>query len=438
MTASHPLLMDARLELALSPGRAAPVLAAVLGASPDEPCAVLDAKCDSDHGCTVLYQFGGRLVVGTTIDGDGPGGDASGLAAEALGLRVFVFPDDPALPCLTDLLDPAEMAATLSPALDARVLRCRVRLVRYRPGRRCTLRIDAWVSGAGGELQRRTLFGKVYHDAKKAASVWEEMRQLSGTEPVRSGRLRLATATAWLPEVPMVVQEPVAGIGLDGLLGPLAGTATVAEPRGERGVLAAAGAIAALHGGELASARVRPADKEVKRMARRVAENIGGLDPALSERMIAQAEQLKSEFDALPSVLGLVQGDCKPSQFLLERGPVGLLDFDHCGLADPAGDVGNFAASLRQMDAKQVLDAHGSAASAERSRWLARMERSFLDQYERERQGDVGPAFRERVAWYERTALLRKAIRAFARSPRSPLPAAFVDAASRVEEVPSR
>jgi hypothetical protein len=433
MTAIRVSLLDSRLELALSASRAAPALAAALGADPGEACNVLDAKCDSDHGCTVLYQLGERLVVGTTIEGGGEEGP--GVVAEALGLRVFVFPDDPALPRLAGLLDPTEMAAAMSEALGQRVARCQVKPLRYRPGRRCTLRIDAWVLDQSGAPRRRTLFGKIYHDARKAGSVWEEMRQLSTTEPVRSGRLRLATAAAWLPDVPMVVQEPIYGVGLDGLLGPLVDPATEADPRGVRGVLEAAGALAALHSGELASARLRPADKEVKRMARRVAENIGGLDPALAQRLVAQAEQLTAELAALPSALGLVHGDCKPSQFLLERGPVALLDFDHCGLADPAGDVANFAASLRQLDVKQALDAHGSAASAERSRWLAGLEQSFLDEYER--NAEVGPAYRERVAWYERTALLRKAIRAFARSPRSPMPVALADAADRVEEVTS-
>jgi hypothetical protein len=43
--------------------------------------------------------------------------------------------------------------------------------------------------------------------------------------------------------------------------------------------------------------------------------------------------------------------------------------------------------------------------------------------------GGRGPDFRLRVAWYEAVALLRKAARAFARSPRSPLPAALVEGA---------
>ena len=77
-----------------------------------------------------------------------------------------------------------------------------------------------------------------------------------------------------------------------------------------------------------------------------------------------------------------------------------MLDFDHCGLADQASDVGTFLASLRQRS-------HG------------RLEAPFLDAYVRE-TGDDG--CRERAEWYQSVALLRKALRAFARSPRSPIP----------------
>jgi len=431
------IVLDDRLELALSARRAGPALAAALGLAPHGlACTILDAKCDSEQGCSVLYRLGDRLVVGTTVaDGHTPG---EAPVAEPLGLRVFVFPHDPALPGLARLLDPAAMGGTLAAALGERLRVTRVTRMRYRPGRRCTLRADGWVRPPdGGRPRRRTLYAKVYHDTRKAASVWQEMRQLSGTEPVRSGRLRLAAAAAWLPEVPMVVQEPVTGVGLDALLGPLADPATRPDPRGVRGVLDAAGALAALHTAELASARPRPAGKEITRMARRARDNVAGIDPDLAGRMVALAERQGQELGSLPEVLGLVHGDCKPTQFLLGDGPVTLLDFDHCGLADPAGDVGNFAASLRQLAVKQRVDASGSAASAERSRWLADLEGSFVEEYER-RTGGGGPALRQRVAWQERTALLRKAIRMFARSPRSPMAAALVDAAGSVQEMERR
>jgi len=428
--------LDRWLELALDPRRAGPALQAALGGPAGPlPVAILDAKYEAGGASTVLYELGDRVVVGTRTEGDAAGGlgaeRRAGLLVEPLGLRAWVFPDDPALPNLASLLDPEVLADALEAALPAcrdggRVVRCRATPLRYRPLRRCTLRIETWIRASGKTIIRSTLFAKVYHDANKAASVWQEMRLLAEAEPVRAGRLRVAAASAFLPEVPMVVQEPVTGMPLDGLIGPLEGSGTSPEPRGVRGLLTAAGALAELHTAGVSTGRTRPAGGDVRRMVKR-AGGAAGVDPQLTTRISQVAAELGSVQGRLPTVTTLVHGDCKPSQFLVGNGPAALLDFDHCGMADPASDVGNFTASLTQLAVWQELKARGSAESARRSRWLAELGEAFVDEYEA--RGGPGTGLRQRVAWHETAALLRKALRAFARSPRSPMPAALAGAA---------
>src|SRR4029453_6868929 len=93
-----------------------------------------------------------------------------------------------------------------------------------------------------------------------------------------------------------------------------------------------------------------------------------------------------------------------------------------------------------------------AAAPDARATWLAALAAAFVDEYERcggggpalgpggrlvggefvyeyERCGGAGPELRRRVLWFERLALLRKALRAFARSPSSPLAPALAEAA---------
>ena len=48
------------------------------------------------------------------------------------------------------------------------------------------------------------------------------------------------------------------------------------------------------------------------------------------------------------AVTGVVHGDCKPSQVLLDHQQVLLMDLDHVAVADQAMDVGTFLASLRR------------------------------------------------------------------------------------------
>jgi hypothetical protein len=101
-----------------------------------------------------------------------------------------------------------------------------------------------------------------------------------------------------------------------------------------------------------------------------------------------------------------------------------LLDLDSCGQADPAGDVGTFLATLRQHTLRRVLARRATAAEA---RAQAALAEAFLDEYVEAAGGAAAAELRQRIAWYEAVALERKALRCFARAPRSPLTRALVE-----------
>ena len=84
------------------------------------------------------------------------------------------------------------------------------------------------------------------------------------------------------------------------------------------------------------------------------------------------AVRLLAEADAVPrGAVGLVHGDCKPSQFLLRGEDVVLLDLDSCGAADPAVDVGTFLATLRQQAVRRALGRRAAPSSADGTTPLA-------------------------------------------------------------------
>ncbi|HWQ15796.1 MAG TPA: phosphotransferase, partial [Roseiflexaceae bacterium] len=329
------------------------------------------------------------------------------------------------------------LARALSPALPeaaagARVVRARATPLRYRPGRRCTLRLDLWLHDARGRPFARTLFGKVYHDLAKATSVYREMQLLAGSAPVRDGRLVVARPAAFLPELRLILQEPVRGTPLELLLEGMRDPATAGDRRGWEGVVASAGALAALHTAGLAVERERPIDAELRRFAKRAAQ-AQAIDPQVGGRLAALAGALpawRARLLEWGEELTVVHGDCKHSQCMLTPAGVAVLDFDHVGMADPATDIGSYLATLRQIGIHQALRARGSPASADRARWLCALEERFLEAYCA--ASGYGPDFRLRAIWYEAAALMRKALRGFARSPRSPMPPAEVDEAWRI------
>jgi hypothetical protein len=403
----------ARVVEALHPGVMGPRLSRALG-SPDQVCHVLDAKYEPGLKAVFLYQLGHQLVRGDLVNEDvaDPG---PGIAAP--GVRASVFPHDSDLPSLPAVLDARAVGPLLADSaagspLVQRALRRRprTRLLRYRPAKRATVRVstgladDAWIA-------------KVYHDPAKAAAVARESNQLATT--TGRGTLRLAPVVAHLPDLDVVVQQAVPGTPLDELLGGWRGRGS-----GLRAAVArAADAVADFHDGAVVAARHRSVDKELARFLVR-AERVATVNPQLGDSLCELTHRLqRCRRRLVGETVGPVHGDCKPSQFLVDGPRMYLLDLDHCGIGDPAGDVGTFVATLRQLAARQCT-AEASASTVE----LETLGEVFVSSYLR-RRGDAGLA--ARIRWHEAVALQRKALRSFARSPLSRQPAALVAEAHR-------
>src|SRR5215211_6433556 len=111
-------------------------------------CRILDAKYEPGNYCRILYQLEDHLVSGAyQWDSDESQIPETTKVIPSLGMRVYRFPNDPTLPSLTKALDPQTVSTALAEALPefqasaARILRCDVKLLRFRPGRRCTVRL---------------------------------------------------------------------------------------------------------------------------------------------------------------------------------------------------------------------------------------------------------------------------------------------------------
>jgi hypothetical protein len=404
-------------------------------------CRILDTKYEPGSYCRILYRLGDDLFLGSyKWDSEESQTLEMTKVIPSLGMRVYRFPDDPALPSLTKALDPQ----TVSPALAAtlpefqpsavRILRCDVKVLRFRPGRRCTVRLKLWLRDKeSGAIYKRVLYGKIYHDLEKAGFVYEQMLSLSNSMPAKDGRISFATASAFLPDLAMVLQEPIEGVPLEDLIN---SDTEVCDPRGLAGTMMSASALAAFHTGSgMVAGKARSISKELVRFKKRGAE-IGQVNLELSNEIIKTADALSAWLDTLDqwgASTCLVQGDCKPAQFFIKDQQVFLLDFDHAGMADPAVDVGTYLATLQQMQVKETLKNRGQPVPC--ASWIPDLKRQFLEAYCN--AGSYPSGFWYLAKWYEAVALLRKAIRAFQRSPFSPLPAALVaEAWKELETLP--
>lgn len=396
-------------------------------------CHVLDMKYAPDEQCTLLYQWGEALYIGAyQWQGAPTAPTARAHWLAPLGMWLYDFTQDPALPGLATVLDAQALTNTLQAVLPYcqtgtfHLMRCRATPLRYRPGKRCTVQIDLHLRHcATGRFQHARLYGKLYHHTDKARAVYGEMQRLSTALTARPGALRLADVVAFLPELGLVVQAPVQGKPLDLWVSQPERLGTAGQAQLCRSLARAAHALAELHQLDLATDRLRPATADLSKLGRRaakvatVAPHFGCSLGRLAERLCAQAPA------SATTDLRISHGDCKPSQFLLSADQVALLDFDHGGMADPAADVGLFLATLRQsalrLGTKATYRKRGTTWTSTAA------EAHFLDGYLA--ASDAPADFRTRVAWYAALALLRKAWRGFARSPWSPLPDLLVQEA---------
>jgi hypothetical protein len=403
-------------------------------------CRILDAKYEPTSYCRILYQLGDDLVTGTyKWDSDQSQAPETTNVIPSLGMQVYRFPIDPALPSLTRAIDPQIVSVALAEALPefrtgaARMLRCDVKVLRFRPARRCTLRLNVWLrEKESGAIHKRVLYGKIYHDLEKGGHVYQQMLSLSSSVSAKNGHISFATASAFLPDLAMVLQDPMERVPLDSLIS--CHTESV-ESRAVVGTVAAASALAALHTSGLTAGKPRSINSELARFKKRGAK-IGQVNPDLGDNIIKLADALSAWLDTLGqwgATTCLIHGDCKPAQFLIKDGQAALLDFDHCGMADPAVDVGTYLATLQQMKLKQIMKNRGKPAPC--TDWLPGLKRQFLEAY-CSASGNP-PEFWHRSEWYEAVALLRKAIRGFERSPFSPLPGALAaEAWKELETLP--
>ncbi len=375
-------------------------------------CHVLDAKFEPGVRAVLLYEQAGRLLRGDLVpDGDLAGADPARMVEP--GVLVSPFPHDPELPSLPSVMDPVCLGHAMSRALSqagvgpiGRVPRSRMRLLRYRPGKRVTLLV--------AQGPRPPVYvAKAYHSAAKAAAVVEEapMLQSATTPPARCrSRPSSASSPTWPWWCSSAWQEHRSTSCCT--------ARTAASRRCGRPGPRRAGA-RELHATVVPSRRQRSVEAELVRFGER-ASRISTVDPVLGRAAADLAERLMTTLDRLPPAhTGVVHGDCKPSQFLITERGVVLLDLDHVGISDQAADVGTFLASLRQQDVRFALAGRSGRPSAS----SASLAELFLAGY---RAG--GGTCRElsRTHWQEAVALERKALRAFARAPRSPVPRALI------------
>jgi hypothetical protein len=393
-----------------------------------------------------LYQLGltsgagGRRVVisasGTLLP---PGQPEPGTAAsaEALGgpgwrcylpeLRLLLEtqPPEADLPSLPTLTDPERSRALLEQCISAaapryaglRLQACRPRVVRNKPGSRCTILYDlAYPPDLDSAGWPELVAVKTYKGGK-GKNAYAGMRALWDS-PLRAGDLvTIAEPLGYLPELNALVQGPIREEqtlkdlirsavrgGADSAGGAQAPLAEL-----EAAMRQTAAGLAALHrSGAQAGAAATWADElaEAREIVDELAAAIpqlAGVDTALLDRL----EALAARYAADPA--GPCHHSFRPAQVLLYQGRIGFIDFDSFCQAEPALDVALFLSATKNIGLSEPHEEESNEDDTPldplvRQSLLGELDRVcelFLAEYERH-----APISRQRVAIWETLDLL--------------------------------
>ncbi len=290
-----------------------------------------------------------------------PGGDAGtrevcDVETEAGWARATRFPSDSALPGLAPLAG-------------------RATVVRYHPGKRCTLRTVH---------EGRTVFAKVYA-TNRGARVHQHLVDLRRARVAGELELTIADPLSWDARTRTLWQAALPGEPASGGL---------CGPHGDDLARRMGTAAASLTRATVTPSEVSDGYSALARSRRHAGELVRRV-PCLSDMVRAIVDRLAGLHARCPSRdLRPIHGAPHPDQWLDAGAELGLIDFDRFSLGDPETDAGVVLGDL--------------AALGEHAVPLERLAAAFLDGYRA-----AGVALREPlVRAYQGHQQLAKALRA--------------------------
>jgi aminoglycoside phosphotransferase len=264
-------------------------------------------------------------------------GGAAVAHLRRLDAVAWVFPNDPRLPHLREVVDPDLVRRHLPyDRLPAGAERARVEvgIVRYKPEVRCITRYRLV-----GANQTLTLFGKTFaHEgageiARRMAIVADRL----GDDP---DAFVVPAPLGWSDSVRTVWQLGLPGTPLHDVLDETNEPALAG---------AAARGLARLHGVEI-DGLPRTALADRLRATREDTAEVAAAFPRLRARLEAVISRLERQARSLPpGPEGLVHGDFLLKQLVVDGGRLGVFDFDNFSIGDPIQDLANCIADLQHQ-----------------------------------------------------------------------------------------
>lgn len=252
---------------------------------------------------------------------------------DALQVAWWFYPVDPHLPTLAAASEPRNLRRLLAPRYSAKSTPARITVepVRYLPEISAAVRYRV-VDRPGAAEQ--VFYGKVYRGGRghqmhlTMRALWELSRQ-------HPELLQVVEPVAYDEELALHLERAAPGE-------PLSSDRT--DPRFHAGAVAAAGALAVMHGSGLPSTETLPLQPELDRLEN-VTHQMSLVHPDAGRLLRDLVVQLTKRLPRLPpEAQVLTHGDMKYDQFLERDGRFVLVDFEDVGIGETSWDLGKWCA----------------------------------------------------------------------------------------------
>jgi len=318
-----------------------------------------------------------------------------------MNMVLHAFPYDPKLPYLSQLVQPDYVKQQVEKNLAGLGLtndwQCRevvIHKIKYMPNKRCVLRLDLSMAGAGDQHRQIVLYSKTYKNAQ-SRYVFDVLQQVCRSPACTSGVLNIPGPVAHLDGANTLWQHAWEGESFS----------RVADRVGWENfpdsgfVPAIATTLAALHQLELTGLKLQPGHS-ILQILENACDDAVNILPFLPDRR-EDLRRITKNLKALATQLmeeeprTTIHGTFKLAQLLVRDDQVALVDFDSIALGDPHQDMAEMIASLEFKRLADRIPAPAIKASIE----------SFLADYQEHVPWGCD---RRRIAWYVVAFLLGK------------------------------
>ena len=292
---------------------------------------------------------------------------------------IWSFPNDPALPWLSEIVEPEKVKKHFPLSAEAleKISDVKIEVANYRPELRCATKYEIQA-----EHFSQTLFAKTFAD-ESGAEIFVRMKMLS--EESHAEGFKIALPLAYNNALHTIWQEGLKGLPI---------IETINKFNAQSIIEKIGSGLAALHRSKISCPNKITIEDHLVELRKKTDKLIREF-PSLQPQLETALRDLERDQPTQNS-LQIIHGDFHINQLMLSDERIVLFDFDEFAMGDPLQDIANFIADLYAQNFDNAF--------------ITAISSAFIKAYQKQINWHISP---HRLDWHLRVQLLTRAYRSY-------------------------